>query len=134
MSANSSSIIQPRKFLAPSRNCPIARPDLHEYKEMMSSKQSLVAFHSQIGRSSAVLLVSILFWGQISQVFADNLIPDDRRITWNPGIPGGIPNRTTIFSKVKNSPYGAVGDGVHDDTAAIQQAISACPTGQVVYI
>jgi hypothetical protein len=63
-----------------------------------------------------------------------NAIPDDRRITWDPGIPGGIPNRTTVCANVKNAPYGAVGNGVVDDTAAIQSALSACAAEQVVYI
>ena len=30
--------------------------------------------------------------------------------------------------------FGAAGDGVHDDTAAVQAAISACPAGGTVYI
>jgi len=85
-------------------------------------------------RLSVAAFVLPLLFCQASLLFADNLIPDDRRIIWNPGIPGGIPNRTTIFANVKNSPYNAVGDGVHDDTSAIQQAITACPTGQGVYI
>lgn len=100
----------------------------------MSSEQSLGAVRVMTGGFGTALLLAALFFGQMSHALADNLIPDNRRITWNPGIPGGIPYRTTIFANVKNSPYNAVGDGVHDDTAAIQQAISACPTGQVVYI
>ncbi|HRT61712.1 MAG TPA: glycosyl hydrolase family 28-related protein [Syntrophales bacterium] len=62
------------------------------------------------------------------------IIPFERRITWSPGIPGGIPQRTTTCANVKNSPYNAKGDGVNDDTAAIQRAIDNCPNGQVVYI
>jgi hypothetical protein len=65
---------------------------------------------------------------------AADIIPADRAIVWNPGIPGGIPVRTQIFANVKNSLYNAYGDGVHDDTTAIQQAVTACPTGQVVYL
>ena len=47
---------------------------------------------------------------------------------------GGIPNRTTIYANVKNAPYNAKGDGVADDTAAIQNALNACPSDQVVYV
>lgn len=50
------------------------------------------------------------------------------------GVQGGIPNYTVIFANVKDAPYNAVGDGVSDDTQAIQAAVAACPNGQVVYI
>ena len=35
---------------------------------------------------------------------------------------------------VRPEDYGAVGDGVHDDKAAIKAAVAACPTGGMVYI
>lgn len=59
------------------------------------------------------------------------IIPASRKISWDPGIPGGIPVRSTIGANVQS--YGAVGDGIADDTNAIRNAISACPENQVVY-
>jgi hypothetical protein len=59
------------------------------------------------------------------------LIPSDRLTTWNPGIPGGIPARTTVCASVSATTYG---NGSSDATAAIQAAINACPVGQVVQL
>lgn len=61
------------------------------------------------------------------------VIPSERQITWNPGVPGGIPARSTICANVVTD-HGAKGDGNHDDAPNIQKAIDACPAGQVVYI
>jgi Pectate lyase superfamily protein len=70
-----------------------------------------------------------------------DIIPANRRMTWTPGVnvgvPGGIPNRTSIFVNVKtttNSAYHCAGDGVTDDFAALEAAMQACPEGQVVYV
>lgn len=62
------------------------------------------------------------------------LIPADRRIDWNPGIPGGIPFRSVTNVVATHQPYGATGNGMTDDTAALQYAINACASGQVIYI
>ena len=63
-----------------------------------------------------------------AKVPAGDIIPADRRTTWNPGLNavGGIPDRTTIHRTL--SPRG----GSLDDTAAIQSALDSCPPGQVV--
>ena len=61
----------------------------------------------------------------------DLIMPSDRRTTWSPGIPGGIPARTTVCATVAAS---AFGNGAQDATAAIQAAIDACPAGQVVQL
>ncbi|MBN1607151.1 MAG: hypothetical protein JW940_11000 [Polyangiaceae bacterium] len=65
---------------------------------------------------------------------ASDIIPDDRRVPWHPGLPHGIPERTTLCATVTEPPYNAVGDGVADDRAAIQAALDACPAGQVVFV
>ena len=58
-----------------------------------------------------------------------NVLPTARRTTWSPGIPGGIPVRTTVCATIDASAYG---NGTLDATAGIQAAINACPVGQVV--
>jgi hypothetical protein len=62
------------------------------------------------------------------------IVPLDRRITWNPGVRGGIPTTRTNILNVKNAPYNATGNGTTDDTAAIQAAINAAVTDDIVYL
>jgi len=59
------------------------------------------------------------------------IMAQERRTTWNPGIAGGIPSRTTICATINAATYG---NGTTDATAAIQSAITGCPAGQVVYL
>jgi hypothetical protein len=81
-------------------------------------------------RTSALCLLFLL-GGAANSVLAQG-IPANRTIPWQPGVPGGIPLRSTVCSVVTS--FGAVGDGVHDDAPAIQNAINACAVGQVVSI
>ena len=59
------------------------------------------------------------------------LIPPERMTVWNPGIPGGVPARTTVCATIDASTYG---NGAQDATAGIQAALDGCPVGQVVVL
>jgi hypothetical protein len=73
-------------------------------------------------------------WIAAASAAQAQLIPSDRRIAWSPGIPGGIPQYKTVCANVKDAPFRAKGDGVADDTAAIQRAIDRCKNGQAVFL
>ena len=81
-------------------------------------------------------LLSLILALEIASLDAE-IIPASRRIDWSVGktigVPGGIPNRTTI-GKNAVTDYGADPSGATDSTAAIQKAINNARTGQVVYI
>ncbi len=62
---------------------------------------------------------------------SSGLLPPDRLTVWNPGVSGGIPNRTTVCATVNASAYG---NGASDATAGIQAAVDGCPAGQVVQL
>jgi hypothetical protein len=87
-----------------------------------------------IARSEEIIAMKMLrtflliFLGCSVGTFAADLagIPDSRRVEWagNVGIPGGIPNRTTIF---KTLPAGS-------SVSAVKTALGDCPSGQVVQL
>ena len=81
-------------------------------------------------RVSALLPVAATFVLLASPPRATaDVMPPERLTNWNPGIPGGIPNYTTVCTTVNASDYG---NGAIDATAGIQAAINGCPNGQVV--
>ena len=58
-------------------------------------------------------------------------IPSDRLTAWNPGIPGGVPARTSIYTTLNASTYG---NGSSDATAGLQAALDACRVGKDVLL
>src|SRR5262245_12296647 len=103
-----------------------------EISELSSSQSE----HRRYGGSMShprrwLVILASLFLAGVTQAA---VIDATRRTTWTPGVPGGIPDRTTICATVTAPPYNAVGNGITNDAPAIQSAINACPPGQVVFI
>jgi hypothetical protein len=58
------------------------------------------------------------------------ILDPTRAIDWTvSGVPGGIPNRSTVCASLSASTYG---NGASDATAGIQAALNTCPSNQVV--
>ena len=53
-----------------------------------------------------------------------DIISQDRKIAWTPGIPGGYPEKTFEIDVME---YGATGDGKTNDTNAFRNALNAFP-------
>jgi hypothetical protein len=83
------------------------------------------------GTLTALAVTILATWGIPSSA---EIIPAARRITWDPGVRGDIPVRSTICANVRNAPYNAAGNGSTDDTNALLNAINACASGQVVLV
>ena len=67
-----------------------------------------------------------------SATFASaQILPADRTTVWRPGVPGGVPVRTTVCAMVNASTYG---NGASDASSGIRAAVNACPVGQVVQL
>ena len=81
------------------------------------------------GRLGIAALSLPLLFLQTPSSFADP-IPSDRRTNWqdNVGVPGGIPNRTTIYQTISSS----LGNGSTNAQPAINGAVNGCPDGQVI--
>jgi hypothetical protein len=85
-----------------------------------------------------MIFINLFFWGCFQpckmcsgKTANELLIPDSRIPTWDPGVQGGIPS---VPTRVNVRGFGAQGDGVTDDTAALKAAVRACPTPGAVYL
>jgi hypothetical protein len=77
------------------------------------------------------LTSSVLVLALISAVGWAEIIPAGRRIVWTPGLPLAIPDYPV--SQVVTD-FGAVGDGVTDDTQAFRDAIAATAEGHALLV
>lgn len=78
-----------------------------------------------------LFLLSLLATGAAQSA----IIYPDRVVDWanSSGIPGGIPNATTIYKNAVTD-LGIDNTGATDVTSALQAAMDTCPAGQVLYL
>jgi hypothetical protein len=88
----------------------------------MKTGTQRISVHVVSATAISCLLIAFILSGTAGA----EIIGPDRRITWTPGVSGGIPARTTICATI--SPSGG------DDAAAISSAIKNCPADQVVQL
>jgi hypothetical protein len=88
-----------------------------------------------IGRSGLIVksgrTALLCAWLNLCVSLHAQLLPPERATLWNPGVPGGIPLRTTTCGRLDASTFG---DGRLDAAVALQAALDACPPGQVVML
>ena len=65
----------------------------------------------------------------LSQVAFSEIIPSDRRINWNPGVPSGIPNRTTINTTLALARVLQEGGEALEEAAALYRRVEEAATG-----
>jgi hypothetical protein len=83
-------------------------------------------------KSGSLLLTVLVLAALASSARATaDILPPDRSTVWNPGIPGGIPARTTVCATINASTYA---NGLSSSSTGIQAKLDACPVGQVVML
>jgi PKD repeat protein len=95
------------------------------------------SFSIHLAAKGLRLTILLLFFLNL-YALAD-IIPSDRVTVWqgNVGVPGGIPNRTTIYNPNHNASGNTFdasqfGNGASDAGAAVNTAVANCPANQVV--
>ena len=79
------------------------------------------------------LLINLVVLFSMAAPVSADIIPSARRITWQGkvGVPGGIPDRTTICGTANASNYG---NDSTDARSHIQGLLNSCGSGEVVYL
>jgi hypothetical protein len=79
---------------------------------------------------TVLTLILILIF---SNIILSQIIPETRKISWNPGLVNGIPNVNNPIKNIMN--FGADSTGNNDSKDAFVLAINSLPdSGGVVYI
>src|SRR5215471_390938 len=80
-------------------------------------------FFRVVGTRTCIVLAVLL---SVSNIVIAEIIPSDRRVTWqgNVGVPGGIPNVTTVYASFPTVPL----------ETDLQNALNSCPSNQVVQL
>lgn len=87
-----------------------------------------------IGKVVTLSVLFLLFMASMEMNYSyGEIIAQDRRINWNPGVKGGIPSYPVAITAT-NEPYNADNEGLSDASSAIQNALNACPPGYAVYL
>jgi len=82
-----------------------------------------------VRRLTRLCLWAVAFGGALALHADRDMVPPARRVSWRPGIVGGVPS-VPAAANVRD--HGARGDGVTDDAAAFRAAIAAVrPPGAV---
>jgi hypothetical protein len=85
-------------------------------------------------RASTIIYLLVFSWAIEAGFASTTLIPQGRVAPWvsgvTVGVPGGIPNRSTIFASLT----GIDTTGTTNVQPAINAALASCPNGQVVYL
>lgn len=74
-------------------------------------------------RLIAIVLLALASLNGSAQTLSP-IVPDERIIPWDPGVRGGVPYRTTIYTTLSAG----------SSAATINAAIAACPSNQVVQL
>src|SRR5258708_34595194 len=88
---------------------------------LCAAKRKPMKSRNYIGSLRKCVVLCALTALAVQSSFAE-IIPASRRITWQAGVVGGIPDRPTVFTTLPAT----------STLAQINSAIASCPAGQVV--
>ncbi len=83
-------------------------------------------------RQRISIVCAVLTVTSFGSIASSQIVPDDRRIQWAPGVPGGTPEYPVQYNVVTD--FHAARNGTADDTSAITKALAAATPGHAVYL